>query len=106
MCAGLPISHMKYVRNISDGMPLFLFHYSERKMYGIFEADGPGTSFLKAYAWAGEGGDTPYPAQVGEAVIGLHSYLGLSLLSSCLLMLPSWVIEMADRFLTAANVYT
>ena len=56
---------MKYVKNVSDGLPLFLFNYSERKMYGVFEADGPGGSFIKPDAWAGAGGDTPYPAQVG-----------------------------------------
>ncbi|EPS63831.1 hypothetical protein M569_10954, partial [Genlisea aurea] len=35
---GLPAPHFVYVQHIGEGMPLFLFNYSQRKLYGIYEA--------------------------------------------------------------------
>lgn len=35
---GLPAQHFQYVQNITQGMPLFLFNYSDRKLHGVFEA--------------------------------------------------------------------
>ncbi|RCV36894.1 hypothetical protein SETIT_8G018000v2 [Setaria italica] len=49
---GLPRAHISYVRNIKEGLPLFLFNYDDRKLYGIYEAAGNGN----------------YPAQVAMRV--------------------------------------
>ncbi|KAH7855739.1 hypothetical protein Vadar_028277 [Vaccinium darrowii] len=62
---GLPAPHFAYVKNISPGLPLFLFNYSDRKLYGIFEAASHGQMQINPYAWTGDGAEyTPYPAQV------------------------------------------
>lgn len=62
---GLPAQHFSYVRNISPGLPLFLFNYSDRKLYGIFEAASSGQMNIDPYAWTSGGTDrTQYPAQV------------------------------------------
>eukprot|EP00897_Mesotaenium_endlicherianum_P007010 jgi/Mesen1/6337/ME000328S05622 len=60
---GLPKRHISYVQHIVDGMPLFLFSYSDRKMYGIFEADGHGDECIDPKAWASGNQETYYPAQ-------------------------------------------
>lgn len=51
--------------------PLFLFHYTNRTLYGVFEATSPGMENLMPQAWcgtrAGERGNvngSPFPAQV------------------------------------------
>ncbi|OAY62562.1 Kelch-like protein 12 [Ananas comosus] len=62
---GLPYTHYSYVRNIQEGLPLFLFNYSDRKMHGLFEAAGPGRLNADSYAWTDGGQErTPFPAQV------------------------------------------
>ncbi|KAF7148494.1 hypothetical protein RHSIM_Rhsim03G0148200 [Rhododendron simsii] len=62
---GLPSPHFAYVKNISPGLPLFLFNYSDRKLYGIFEAASHGQMNINAYGWTGDGAEySPYPAQV------------------------------------------
>ncbi|GAB2270631.1 hypothetical protein Dimus_005512 [Dionaea muscipula] len=62
---GLPASHFAYVKNVTANMPLFLFNYSDRKLYGIFEAAGPGQMNIDTYAWTlNVSGSTLYPAQV------------------------------------------
>ncbi|XP_043701486.1 uncharacterized protein LOC122651958 isoform X2 [Telopea speciosissima] len=62
---GLPSIHFSYVRNIEQGLPLFLFNYNDRKLHGIFEAAGPGQMNINPYGWTEDGSDrTPYPAQV------------------------------------------
>lgn len=64
-CIGLPSPHFAYVKNISPGLPLFLFNYSDRKLYGIFEAASHGQMNINAYGWTGDGAEySPYPAQV------------------------------------------
>ncbi|BBN11935.1 hypothetical protein Mp_5g16060 [Marchantia polymorpha subsp. ruderalis] len=35
---GLPFTQVKYVERIEEGLPIFLFNFSEREMLGIFEA--------------------------------------------------------------------
>ncbi|XP_009400961.3 uncharacterized protein LOC103985073 [Musa acuminata AAA Group] len=62
---GLPPTHFVYVRNIEEGLPLFLFNYSDRKLHGIFEAASHGQLNTNSYAWTdGSNKRTPYPAQV------------------------------------------
>ncbi|MED6158210.1 hypothetical protein PIB30_030715 [Stylosanthes scabra] len=62
---GLPSGHISYVKNVSPGLPLFLFNYSDRKLYGIFEAASSGRLDINPHAWTESSLDyTPYPAQV------------------------------------------
>ncbi|XP_069144938.1 uncharacterized protein [Solanum lycopersicum] len=62
---GLPSLHFSYVQNVDSGLPLFLFNYSDRKLYGVYEAAGPGQMYIDQYAWSSDGSiRTPYPAQV------------------------------------------
>ncbi|CAN4115859.1 unnamed protein product [Withania somnifera] len=62
---GLPVQHFSYVQNVDQGLPLFLFNYTDRKLYGIYEAAGSGQMYIDQYAWTSDGSfRTPYPAQV------------------------------------------
>ncbi|KAF5192260.1 Kelch-like protein diablo [Thalictrum thalictroides] len=62
---GLPGQHISYVQNIEPGLPLFLFNYSDRKLYGIFEAECQGKCNIDQYGWSSNGSErTRYPAQV------------------------------------------
>ncbi|KAJ3680899.1 hypothetical protein LUZ60_015388 [Juncus effusus] len=62
---GLPSQHFTYVKNIEQGLPLFLFNYSDRKMHGLYEAAGAGGLNVDTYAWTDMGSyKTPFPAQV------------------------------------------
>ncbi|KAB2630430.1 hypothetical protein D8674_007949 [Pyrus ussuriensis x Pyrus communis] len=62
---GLPAAHYMYVKNITPGLPLFLFNYSDRKLHGIFEATGLGQMNINPYGWSTDGSErTQYPAQV------------------------------------------
>ncbi|KAJ6425177.1 hypothetical protein OIU84_025867 [Salix udensis] len=62
---GLPGQHFSYVKNIDPGLPLFLFNYSDRKLYGIYEAASSGQMNINPYGWTSDGAQrTPYPAQV------------------------------------------
>lgn len=64
------------VRNIQKGMPLFLFDYSNRRLYGVFEAASDGGYNIDPFAW--ESNDHPkrrhantiskYPAQVRVSI--------------------------------------
>ncbi|KAL6509359.1 hypothetical protein OROGR_022669 [Orobanche gracilis] len=62
----LPAAHYSYVKNITPGLPLFLFNYSDRKLHGIFQAVSCGQLNMDQYAWTtSEGSEfTPYGAQV------------------------------------------
>ncbi|KAF3448893.1 hypothetical protein FNV43_RR09609 [Rhamnella rubrinervis] len=61
---GLPAQHFSYVKNICPGLPLFLFNYSDRKLYGIFESASPGQLNINPYGWTSDGSErTQYPAQ-------------------------------------------
>ncbi|KAJ9539880.1 hypothetical protein OSB04_026386 [Centaurea solstitialis] len=65
MLFGLPALHYSYIKNITEGLPLFLFNYSDRKLHGIFEAASHGQMNIDRYAWVtDEDGYTSYPAQV------------------------------------------
>ncbi|KAM7264057.1 hypothetical protein ACFE04_001740 [Oxalis oulophora] len=62
---GLPGQHLSYVKNIGPGLPLFLFNYSNRKLYGVFEAACSGKLNINPYGWTSDGAaKTQYPAQV------------------------------------------
>uniref|UniRef100_A0A061S5R2 Beta-kelch repeat type development cell death kelch kelch-type beta n=1 Tax=Tetraselmis sp. GSL018 TaxID=582737 RepID=A0A061S5R2_9CHLO len=61
---GLPEHHFCYVKNITTGMPIFLFNYSTRKLHGIFEAVGPGKMDINPHGWTTGFKDTIFPAQV------------------------------------------
>ncbi|EEF35711.1 conserved hypothetical protein [Ricinus communis] len=62
---GLPAPHFSYVKNIDPGLPLFLFNYENKKLYGIFEAAGAGQMNINPYGWTTDGSRrTQYPAQV------------------------------------------
>lgn len=62
---GLPGQHFSYVKNIDPGLPLFLFNYSDRKLYGIYEAASSGQMNINPYGWTSDGAQrTPYPSQV------------------------------------------
>ncbi|CAL1402393.1 unnamed protein product [Linum trigynum] len=66
---GLPAMHFTYVQKIDNGLPLFLFNYSDRKLHGIFQAASQGKMNIDPYAWLEEGcTSTPYPAQVKVAL--------------------------------------
>ncbi|KAL8152358.1 hypothetical protein V2J09_010118 [Rumex salicifolius] len=62
---GLPMGHIIYVKNIGPGMPLFLFNYSDKRLYGIYEAASSGDLNIDPYAWTKDGlTRTGFPAQV------------------------------------------
>ncbi|XP_050381857.1 uncharacterized protein LOC126798836 isoform X2 [Argentina anserina] len=62
---GLPGAHYIYVKNISPGLPLFLFNYTDRKLHGIYEAASYGQMNIDPYGWTTDGSvRTQYPAQV------------------------------------------
>ncbi|KAL3524020.1 hypothetical protein ACH5RR_016854 [Cinchona calisaya] len=62
---GLPAPHFSYVKNVTPGLTLFLFNYSDRKLHGIYEAASPGRLNINPYGWTVDGTErTPYPAQV------------------------------------------
>ncbi|KAF6174107.1 hypothetical protein GIB67_020289 [Kingdonia uniflora] len=62
---GLPDNHYSYVRNITPGLPVFLFNYSDRKLHGIFVAITHGQMNINPHGWTKDGSaKTPYPAQV------------------------------------------
>ena len=87
--SGLPKGHISYVRNIKEGLPLFLFNYDDRRLYGIYEAAGNGKFCPESNAWSHDSkGKTSYPAQVQSlvSVLWMSSSFSLSvkwLLYSC-----------------------
>ncbi|XP_061375812.1 uncharacterized protein LOC133317928 [Gastrolobium bilobum] len=69
---GLPAQHFSYVKNIDPGLPVFLFNYSDRKLYGIYEASSKGQMYIDPYAWTSDCSErTQYPAQV-QIRVRLH----------------------------------
>ena len=68
--SGLPRSHLSYVQNIKEGLPLFLFNYDDRRLHGIYEAAGNGKFCPESNAWTYNGSEkTSYPAQVSSLVL-------------------------------------
>ncbi|KAK9808555.1 hypothetical protein WJX73_008282 [Symbiochloris irregularis] len=66
---GLPRPHWVYVQNIVPGMPIFLFNYSSRELYGIFKSETEGSWELNPQGWCRPGQSrTSYPCQVRVSV--------------------------------------
>ncbi|KQJ91511.1 uncharacterized protein LOC100841770 isoform X2 [Brachypodium distachyon] len=59
---GLPPEYEPFVTDVKQGMPLFLFDYTERKLYGVFEATSDGGMNINRAAFRSNG--RTYPAQV------------------------------------------
>ncbi|VAI36057.1 unnamed protein product [Triticum turgidum subsp. durum] len=59
---GLPPEYGPFVANVKQGMPLFLFDYTFRKLYGVFEAASDGGMDISRTAFRSTG--RRYPAQV------------------------------------------
>ncbi|MCL7047728.1 hypothetical protein MKW94_026331 [Papaver nudicaule] len=61
----LPSTHFSYIKNIKPGLPLFLFNYSARQLFGVYEAAGNWELHINPYGWCENGQEqTQYPAQV------------------------------------------
>lgn len=62
----MPAPHYAYVKNVTAGLTLYLFNYTDRRLHGIFEAVSCGKMNINPHAWiTSEGTEhTPYPAQV------------------------------------------
>lgn len=67
---GLPKHHMLYVKDITPGLPIFLFNYNGRHLYGVFRATSRGMMNAKPHGWT-DGTDRPtqFPAQVRVEVL-------------------------------------
>lgn len=59
----LALEYQPFVDNVKQGMPLFLFDYNERKLYGVFEAASDGGLDITDRAAFRSSGHS-YPAQV------------------------------------------
>ena len=62
-CAGHAENLWPTVGNITNGLPIFLYNYTNRTLHGVYEAVGPGYMDLT----------TPFPSQVGQTT-ALHAY--------------------------------
>nr|XP_029151094.1 uncharacterized protein LOC112772281 isoform X3 [Arachis hypogaea] len=67
---GLPVGYSDFVRNVKEGMTLFLFEFEERKLYGIFEATSDGGMNIVPQAYVSTG--RSFPAQI-ESLLQLFS---------------------------------
>ncbi|KAI3421466.1 DCD domain-containing protein [Psidium guajava] len=63
---GLPPRYRDSVRQITPGLPIFLYNYSTHQLHGIFEAASFGGSNLDPTAWEDKKcpGESRFPAQV------------------------------------------
>ena len=61
---GLPPEYQHFVANVKQGMPLFLFDYTDRNLYGVFEATSDGGMDIRRGAFRSAG--RTYPAQVNS----------------------------------------
>ncbi|XAR55152.1 hypothetical protein NMG60_11030564 [Bertholletia excelsa] len=63
---GLPPRYRDSVRQITPGLPLFLYNYSTHQLHGIFEAASFGGSNIDPMAWEDKKnlGESRFPAQV------------------------------------------
>nr|GME00515.1 B2 protein [Ipomoea batatas] len=64
--AGLPPRYRDSVRQITPGLPLFLYNYSTHQLHGIFEAASFGGTNIDPSAWEDKKnpGESRFPAQV------------------------------------------
>jgi hypothetical protein len=63
---GLPPRYRDSVRQITPGLPLFLYNYSTHQLHGVFEAASFGESNIDPTAWEDKkyNGESRFPAQV------------------------------------------
>nr|GMD98671.1 B2 protein-like [Ipomoea batatas] len=63
---GLPPRYRDSVRQITPGLPLFLYNYSTHQLHGIFEAASFGGTNIDPSAWEDKKnpGESRFPAQV------------------------------------------
>ncbi|KAL0053443.1 hypothetical protein WJX82_005839 [Trebouxia sp. C0006] len=63
---GLPASNWNWVQHVREGMPIFLFNYTDKMMHGVFRAITPGTQNINPQGWTSisHTSITRYPAQV------------------------------------------
>ncbi|KAF9685945.1 hypothetical protein SADUNF_Sadunf03G0107400 [Salix dunnii] len=63
---GLPPRYRDSVRQITPGLPLFLYNYSTHQLHGVFEAAGFGGTNIDPSAWEDKKcpGESRFPAQV------------------------------------------
>lgn len=63
---GLPPRYRDSVRQITPGLPLFLYNYSTHQLHGVFEASSFGGTNIDASAWEDKKnqGESRFPAQV------------------------------------------
>lgn len=63
---GLPPRYRDSVRQITPGLPLFLYNYSTHQLHGIYEADSFGGTNIDPTAWEDKKnpGESRFPAQV------------------------------------------
>ncbi|OWM85203.1 hypothetical protein CDL15_Pgr027990 [Punica granatum] len=63
---GLPPRYRDSVRQITPGLPLFLYNYSTHQLHGVFEAASFGGSNIDPSAWEDKKclGESRFPAQV------------------------------------------
>lgn len=62
----MPPRYRDSVRQITPGLPLFLYNYSTHQLHGIFEAASFGGSNIDPTAWEDKknAGESRFPAQV------------------------------------------
>lgn len=59
------------MKNVTPGLTLYLFNYTDRKLHGVFEAVSTGQRNIDPHGWAySEGVEfTPFPSQVRKPPI-------------------------------------
>ncbi|KAK6917019.1 Development/cell death domain [Dillenia turbinata] len=64
---GLPSAHGNFVKQVKDGMILFLFEYEKRRLYGVFQACSAGAMNIVPHAYSTSG--KQFAAQVSFTTI-------------------------------------
>ncbi|PWA59750.1 development/cell death domain-containing protein [Artemisia annua] len=66
LLVGLPPRYRDSVRQITPGLPLFLYNYSTHQLHGVFEAASFGGTNIDPSAWEDKKnpGESRFPAQV------------------------------------------
>ncbi|KAL9994188.1 B2 protein [Helianthus debilis subsp. tardiflorus] len=74
---GLPPRYRDSVRQITPGLPLFLYNYSTHQLHGVFEAASFGGTNIDPTAWEDKKnqGESSFPAQVRVTTRSLYKPL-------------------------------
>ncbi|KAJ0739594.1 putative DCD domain-containing protein NRP [Helianthus annuus] len=74
---GLPPRYRDSVRQITPGLPLFLYNYSTHQLHGVFEAASFGGTNIDPTAWEDKKnqGESSFPAQVRVTTRSLYEPL-------------------------------